>query len=66
MKGNERKKAFISFHFLFGIWTFQWVTADSNKKNFLSAQVRSKRITLSCGHTPPRRGHDAATGKGIA
>jgi hypothetical protein len=32
MKGNERKIAFISFYFLFGIGTFQWVTGDSNKK----------------------------------
>jgi hypothetical protein len=32
MKGNERKNAFISFHFFFGIVTFQKVTADSNKK----------------------------------
>ena len=32
MKGNESKIAFISFYFLFRIWTFQWVTANSNKK----------------------------------
>jgi hypothetical protein len=32
MKGNENKKAFISFHFLFRIGAFQRVTADSNKK----------------------------------
>jgi hypothetical protein len=35
MKGNESKIAFICFHFLFGIGTFQQVTADSNKKMFL-------------------------------
>jgi hypothetical protein len=32
MKANERKIAFISFQKLFRIGTFQWVTADSNKK----------------------------------
>jgi hypothetical protein len=32
MKGNESKIAFFSFHLLFRIGTFQWVTADSNKK----------------------------------
>jgi hypothetical protein len=31
-KGNESNFAFISFHFLFRIGAFQWVTADSNKK----------------------------------
>jgi hypothetical protein len=31
-KGNERKKAFISFSLLFRIGAFQWVTLDSNKK----------------------------------
>jgi hypothetical protein len=31
-KANERKIAFICFHLLFRIWTFQWVTSDSNKK----------------------------------
>jgi hypothetical protein len=33
MKTNESKIAFFSFHLLFRIGTFQWVTADSNKKN---------------------------------
>jgi len=32
MKENENKIAFICFHGLFGNGTFQWVTADSNKK----------------------------------
>src|ERR1700722_2826453 len=32
MQGNERKLAFIFFHFLFRNGTFQWVTGDSNKK----------------------------------
>jgi hypothetical protein len=32
MKANERKIPFISFQKLFRIGTFQWVTADSNKK----------------------------------
>jgi hypothetical protein len=32
MKGNKRKKAFISFYLFFRIGAFQWVTADSNKK----------------------------------
>jgi hypothetical protein len=34
MKINESKSAFICFHFLFRIGTFQWVMADSNKKIF--------------------------------
>jgi hypothetical protein len=33
MQVNESKIAFICFHLLFGIGTFQWVTADSNKKS---------------------------------
>jgi hypothetical protein len=40
MQINERKKAFICFYLLFRIGTFQWVTADSNKKiRPLSARV---------------------------
>ena len=31
-KGNERKTAFISFHFLFRIGTFQWVIGEKNRK----------------------------------
>jgi hypothetical protein len=38
MKGNERKIAFISFHLFFRNGTYQWVTADSNKKNPLLSQ----------------------------
>jgi hypothetical protein len=33
MQGNERKTPCISFYFLCRIWTFQWVMANSNKKN---------------------------------
>src|ERR1700722_18958112 len=33
MKANESKMIFICFHLFFGIGTFQWVTADSNRKN---------------------------------
>ncbi len=32
MKGNENNFVFICFHFLFGIWTFQRVTGEKNKK----------------------------------
>jgi hypothetical protein len=32
MKENERKIAFICFYLFFGIGTFQWVTANKNKK----------------------------------
>ena len=31
-KGNERKTAFISFHFLLPIGTFQWVVGKKNRK----------------------------------
>jgi hypothetical protein len=31
-KVNDRKNAFIYLHLFFRIGTFQWVTADSNKK----------------------------------
>src|SRR3984885_15838802 len=40
MKGNKRKKAFISFYLFFGIGTFQWVTADSNKKLLVLFRLR--------------------------
>ena len=33
MQGNESKPPCISFYFLCRIWTFQWVMANSNKKN---------------------------------
>jgi hypothetical protein len=47
MKGNERKSAFISFYLFFVIGTFQRVTADSNKKNFLPHGA------LGSSNTPP-------------
>jgi hypothetical protein len=34
MQINESKIAFICFYLFFGIGTFQWVTADKNKKIF--------------------------------
>jgi hypothetical protein len=40
MKGNKRKKAFISFYLFFRIGTFQWVTADSNKKLLVLFRLR--------------------------
>jgi hypothetical protein len=40
MKGNKRKKAFISFYLFFRIGTFQWVTADSNKKTLVLFRLR--------------------------
>jgi hypothetical protein len=48
--------AFISFHFLFRIGPFQWVTADSNKKIFpflnsrigLCAEGFSSLHSVSC------------------
>jgi hypothetical protein len=42
MKGNESKNPFISFYFFFRIWTFQWVTGDSNKKISSSPNSRSR------------------------
>jgi hypothetical protein len=47
MKGNERKCAFISFHFLFGIEPFQWVAGDSNEKNLFALGSR-----LDCARRP--------------
>ena len=52
MKRNESKIAFICFHFLLRIGTFQWVTADLNKKIFSfdslsSTSLRSTRIRVS-------------------
>jgi hypothetical protein len=41
LKGNERKKAFISFYLFFGNGPFQWVTTDSNKKIFFLGWVRT-------------------------
>jgi len=40
MQGNERKKAFISFFFLFGIGPFQWVIGEKNKKISLDPSSR--------------------------
>jgi hypothetical protein len=44
IKASQRKEmkiAFICFHKLFGIRTFQWVTADSNRKNSFLLNSRS-------------------------
>jgi hypothetical protein len=40
VKRKESKFAFVSFHFLFGIGTFQRVMAEKNKKSFPSAHSR--------------------------
>jgi hypothetical protein len=55
MQVNESKIAFICFHLLFGIGTFQWVTADSNKKipDPLSLVVYNLCSVLSPRATPP-------------
>jgi hypothetical protein len=42
MKIKESKFAFISFHFLFGIATFQRVMAEKNKKSFRSPDSRAR------------------------
>jgi hypothetical protein len=39
------KKAFISFHFLFGIGTSQWVMADSNKKILSRSQALKRNVS---------------------
>jgi hypothetical protein len=53
MKGNERKSAFICFHKLFRIGTFQWVTADSNKKIFSFRTRGERQIALRRGAPEP-------------
>jgi hypothetical protein len=55
MKGNERKKSFFFFHFLFGIGTFQWVTTDSNKKTFLPSQSWSDALIAFVNDWAARR-----------
>jgi hypothetical protein len=73
MKTNERKIAFISFHFLFRIGTFQWVTADSNKK-FPSAisgcarrfEVNFRAVCFLLVGSLSTAGFDPATANGIA
>jgi hypothetical protein len=47
MKGNKSKIAFICFHFLLRIGTFQWVTADSNKKIFPFDSLSSSSLRLT-------------------
>jgi hypothetical protein len=49
MKTNERKIAFICFHLLFRIGTFQWVTADSNKKILAAISGCARRSEVSFG-----------------
>jgi hypothetical protein len=73
MKTNERKIAFISFQKLFRIGTFQWVTADSNKK-ILSAisgcarrfEVNFDDVRLLLVGSLSTAGFDPATANGIA
>src|ERR1700733_14782102 len=69
MQGNERKRKQMSFHFLsliFGIRTFQRVTADSNKKNF-SPVPRRREGCPRPQHWPPKAASgSAAIGKSIA
>jgi hypothetical protein len=43
-KVKTRKKAFISFLFLFGTWPFQWVTREKIKKS-ASIQARLSGCT---------------------
>jgi hypothetical protein len=69
MQGNERKRKQMSFHFLsliFGIRTFQGVTADSNKKKLFPGPAPSRRLHLP-QHWPPKAASgSAAIGKSIA
>jgi hypothetical protein len=65
MKGNENKIAFIFFHFLFRIGTFQWVTADSNKKIFpFFRSAGSARGPVHVARPPswPSRGFNPTNG----
>jgi hypothetical protein len=73
MKTNERKIAFISFQKLFRIGTFQWVTADSNKKIPRAIcgcarrfEVRFGDVRLLLVGSLSTAGFDPATANGIA
>jgi hypothetical protein len=73
MKANERKIAFISFQKLFIIHTFQWVTADSNKKipSAISGcarwfEVRFGELWSFLVGSLSTAGFDPATANGIA
>jgi hypothetical protein len=45
MQAKESKNAFVCFHLFFGIGTFQWVTADSNKKIRLRLKL-ARRVVI--------------------
>jgi hypothetical protein len=53
MKGNKRKKAFISFYLFFRIGTFQWVTADSNKKTLGPFPPARRPQRAACSNVIP-------------
>jgi hypothetical protein len=73
MKTNERKIAFICFHLLFRIGTFQWVTADSNKKFPSAISGCERRFEVNFGDVGfllvgslSTAGFDPATANSIA
>jgi hypothetical protein len=73
MKANERKIAFICFHLLFRIGTFQWVTADSNKKILPAISGCARRFEVRFGDVRlllvgslSTAGFNPATANGIA
>src|ERR1700677_4733039 len=53
MKGNKRKKASISFYLFFRIGTFQWVTADSNKKTLGPFPPARRPQRAACSNVIP-------------
>jgi hypothetical protein len=53
MKGNKRKKAFISFYLFFRIGAFQWVTADSNKKTLGPFPPARRPQRAACSNVIP-------------
>jgi hypothetical protein len=66
MKGKESKRAFIRFHLLFGIGTFQRVTEDSNKKILFPVTLCLERHTSPQPRHHRRREDAAAIGKSLA
>jgi hypothetical protein len=73
MKANERKIAFICFQKLFRIGTFQWITADSNKKIPSAISGCARRSEVNFGDVRlllvgslSTAGFDPATANGIA
>jgi hypothetical protein len=61
MKGNFLLFPFICFYFLFGIGSFQWVMADSNRKN---SRPRREPVLVANGDTTTRCRRRGA-GRGI-